>query len=114
MNHEFIIINCTDVTVFNYPIKLGNVRKHKLKNSEKDLKRLESMSTDEVLERIQQQMAEVMANAQEVTNSAVTTENEALAVAAVIDSKASGKHRLQAISIMWNDYAVYYASNTAI
>ena len=52
------------------------------------------MSTDEVLERIQQQMAEVMANAQEVANSAVTTENEALAVAAVIDNKTGGKNLL--------------------
>ena len=58
------------------------------------MKRLESMSTDEVLERIQQQMAEVMANAQEVANSAVTTENEALAVAAVIDNKTGGKNLL--------------------
>ena len=83
-----------NVTLFNPLMKLGNVRKHKLKNSEKDLKRLESMSTDEVLERIQQQMAEVMANAQEVANSAVTTENEALAVAAVIDNKTGGKNLL--------------------
>ena len=36
-----------------------------------------SLSTDEVLERIQQQMEEVMATAQEVANSAVTNENEA-------------------------------------
>lgn len=89
-----------NVTLSNYPtLKLGNVRKHKLKNSEKDLKRLESMSTDEVLERIQQQMAEVMANAQEVANSAVTSENEALAVAAVIDNKSDGKWTCCALSI---------------
>ena len=56
------------------------------------------MSTDEVLERIQQQMAEVMASAQEVANSAVTTENEALAVAAVIDNKANGGYAAQYMS----------------
>ena len=56
------------------------------------------MSTDEVLERIQQQMAEVMASAQEVANSAVTTENEALAVAAVIDNKGNGEYVAQYMS----------------
>ena len=39
-----------------------------------------TLSTDEVLERIQQQMEEVMATAQEVANSAVSNENEARVV----------------------------------
>ena len=60
----------------------GNVRKSK---HIKDAKRLvglaaASLSTDEVLERIQQQMAEVMASAQEAANNAVTNENEARAI----------------------------------
>lgn len=36
----------------------------------------------QVLERIQQQMAEVMASAQEAANSAVTSENQARAISA--------------------------------
>ena len=79
----------TKVTSAFWPLA-GNVRKPKNKNSEKDLKRIASLSTDEVLERIQQQMAEVMANAQEVANSAVSNENEARAVVAVIDNKSAG------------------------
>ena len=40
-------------------------------------KKLKNLSTDEVLERIQQQMAEVMATAHETASSAVTNETEA-------------------------------------
>ncbi len=47
------------------------------------------MSTDEVLESIQQQMAEVMASAQEAASSAVTTESEARAAAAAAAIVAS-------------------------
>ena len=78
------------------------------------MKRLESMSTDEVLERIQQQMAEVMANAQEVANSAVTTENEALAVAAVIDNKAGGKNLLLVVSTCKVSYSPKHMNHEAV
>ena len=40
-------------------------------------KRLSNLSTDEVLERIQQQMAEVMISAQETANNAITNETDA-------------------------------------
>ena len=59
----------------------------KNKHTSKDKKRpLASLSTDEVLERIQQQMAEVMASAQEAASSAVTNESEARAVYAGNDN----------------------------
>lgn len=48
------------------------------------------MSTDEVLESIQQQMAEVMASAHEAASGAVVSENEARAVAAVPDNTSAG------------------------
>ena len=48
------------------------------------------LSTDEVLERIQQQMKEVMATAQEVANSAVSNENEARIAATGSDAAAAG------------------------
>ena len=56
---------------------------------------LASLSTDEVLERIQQQMAEVMASAQEAASSAVTNESEARAVFAGSDNiPTTGKGEL--------------------
>ena len=60
----------------------GNARKKKhhrplSATAARCLKGVSQLSTDEVLERIQQQMEEVMASAQEVANSAVTNENEA-------------------------------------
>lgn len=51
---------------------------------------ISSLSTDQVLERIQQQMAEVMASAQEAANNAVTNESEARAVVST-DQKPAGK-----------------------
>ncbi len=58
----------------------GNVRKTKHNKDKTCLGLPASLSTDEVLERIQQQMAEVMASAQEAANNAVTNENEARAM----------------------------------
>ena len=49
------------------------------------LRGLASLSTDEVLAHIQQQMDEVMACAQEAASSAVTTENQARAAMATTD-----------------------------
>ena len=69
--------------ILNFTPAVPNVRKHKhLPPSSASVtsaqrQKMMSLSTDEVLERIQQQMAEVMATAQEVANSAVTNENEA-------------------------------------
>ena len=47
-------------------------------------------STDEILERIQQQMTEVMATAQEVAKKAVSNENEARIAATGSDAAAAG------------------------
>lgn len=45
-------------------------------------KKRSRLSTDEVLKRIQRQMAEVMASAQEAASNTVTNENEAHAMVA--------------------------------
>ena len=64
---------------------VGNVRKSK-PSKDKSSRLKTPLSTDEVLERIQQQMAEVMASAQEAANNAVTNESEARAAAATTSS----------------------------
>ena len=55
----------------------GNARKRVVLKPKKGISRL---TTDEVLARIQSQMNEVIANAQQVALSAVTSETEARAV----------------------------------
>ena len=74
----------------NLACSVGNVRKTKhLKDKKRG--RTSSLSTDEVLERIQQQMAEVMASAQEAASSAVTNETEARAMVAAKDSQTASE-----------------------
>ena len=74
-----------DTTGISRKSKSGGATSSSSASRLKDRKRVSvsSLTTDEVLERIQQQMAEVMATAHEAANSAVTNENEARAVAAI-------------------------------
>ncbi|KAK2153303.1 hypothetical protein LSH36_301g02087 [Paralvinella palmiformis] len=88
---------------------LGNARKRmSLKPKDKKGANLSRLTTDEVLARIQSQMNEVMANAQQVALSAVTSESEARALVTgdgseEPDEAASVRPRNEAMWVGLND-----------